>query len=122
MAAAIATISPMLATNEADKFADFQFGALMDSGLTTMKVNPRFTKSMLQISQPTSTTEKSCCCCCCVRTGLITTVFPRHKIMSFDFTSDEWHVGCKCCTDFVKCCFGLRDERALVLEVRVYIC
>ena len=64
-------------------------------------VNFTFYNSIVQVMKSSMTWEYFCCCRCHKTTESI----PRHKILGYDFTADEW-----CCT---VCCF--KNEKFLEL-------
>ncbi len=82
----------------------FEFTAVMGGNVL---VNPKFSSNLVQLMMPTSSVEY----CCCLRKGVTNTAIPRHNLLGFDFTSDEWNFGClTCCMKFC-CC--LSDNKAL---------
>jgi hypothetical protein len=66
----------------------FEFHTGMKKGGTL--ATPKFTDTAIELAMPTFT----CVNCCCIRKNVTNTVIPRHKLLSFDFSSDEYNYGC----------------------------
>lgn len=83
----------------------FQFTAVM--GQKKALVKPKFTESAIKVNMPTLSCDFLCCC----RNGMTHSVISRHKLLSYDFTSDEWNFGS--CTGLCKCVCCLTDKKSL---------
>jgi hypothetical protein len=70
-------------------------------------VKPKFTESAIKVNMPTLSCDFLCCC----RNGMTHSVISRHKLLSYDFTSDEWNFGS--CTGLCKCVCCLTDKKSL---------